>query len=265
MPRRRLGAVLLLDGPVATEVDGLRRACGDPALGRIPAHITLVPPVNVAADDIPAALARTRTAAAAVPGPVEVDLGPPATFLPDNPVLYLDVGGPGLAAVHRLRHAVFAYPLERSLTWPFVPHVTVADNADPDRIHAALTALASYVAGATFDRIHLLEQGEQRTWTPLADCPLGPADLVGRGGFEVELTTSDLLDPEAADFLSHHGADPDAEPGGAPYVVARHRWSVVGVATSTRSVVAPDHDAHGIADLLDRRMAAGAGLVFRPR
>ena len=250
MPRRRLGAVLLLSGQEAAEVDGLRRACGDRSLGRVPAHITLVPPVNVREDDLPAALTRLRAAAASAPDEIEVTVGPPATFLPDNPVLYLEVGGPDLPAVHRLRQTVFAYPLERSLTWPFVPHVTIADNAEPDRIAAGLTALADYVASVTFDRIHLLEEDPGRVWRLLADCPLGPPDLVGRGGFEVELTTTDLLDPEAAAFLSDHGA----ERGDPPYVVARHRWEVIGVATATQAWVAPEHEDHGVADLLARRL-----------
>ena len=235
---------------MASEVDGLRRACGDGSLGRVPSHITLVPPVNVREDDLPAALTRLRAAAAAVRDPIEVTLGPPATFLPVNPVLYLEVGGPGLPAVHRLRETVFAYPLERSLTWPFVPHVTLADNAGPERIAAALTALSDYRTTVSFDRLHLLEEGDQRTWRPIADCALGPPDLVGRGGFEVELTTSDLLDPEAEAFLAGHGG----EPGAPPYVVARHRWSVVGVATAGQTLVAPEHEAYGIGELLDRRV-----------
>lgn len=251
MPRRRLGAVLLLPAGVAAEVDGLRRACGDPALGRVPAHLTLVPPVNVPDADLPAALTRLRAAASAVDGPLEVVLGPPATFLPVNPVLFLEVGGPDLGDVHRLRDRVFAFPLERRLTWPFVPHVTLADGIDPERISAGLVALADFTVPVTFERIHLLEEGEQRTWRPLADCPLGPPDLVGRGGFELELTTTDLLDPEAAGFLA--ATAPGNDLGGPPYVVARHRWEVVGVAGAVDAVVAAEHRDHGVADHLDRR------------
>ena len=74
VPRHRLGVVLLLDPPVATEVDGLRRALGDGALGRIAPHITLGPPVNVADRDLAGALAVVREAASAT-SPLRLKLG----------------------------------------------------------------------------------------------------------------------------------------------------------------------------------------------
>lgn len=39
---RQLGVVLLIPPPIATEVDGLRRALGDGARPRIAPHVTLV-------------------------------------------------------------------------------------------------------------------------------------------------------------------------------------------------------------------------------
>src|SRR5207237_358554 len=89
-------------------------------------------------------------------------LGPPATLLPDSPTLYLGATGPGVAAVGELRDRVFQEPLERTLTWPFVPHVTLADEMAPERIEAALTSMAGYVVEATFERVHLLEEGPGR-------------------------------------------------------------------------------------------------------
>ncbi len=68
-----------------------------------------------------------RAAAAATPGPLIITLGPPTSFLPANPVLYLPVGGQ-VDAVHALRARVWETPLIRSVTWPFVPHVTLADG-----------------------------------------------------------------------------------------------------------------------------------------
>jgi len=168
VPRVRLGVALLLPPPFDAEVDGLRRALDDGSLGRIPAHLTLVPPVNVREDRLGGALAVLR-AAAAVTDVFTLGLGPPATFLPDSPTLHLPVTD--ATAVRALRERVFVDPLARPLTWSFVPHVTLADEATPDRIAVALVALAGYRAEVTFDRVHLLREGPGRIWTAIADAP----------------------------------------------------------------------------------------------
>lgn len=191
---------LVLDPPLADEVQGLRRAVGDPGLGRIPPHVTLVPPVNVRAAELPAALQRIRQAAATRPGPLRLTFGRVATFLPVNPVLYLSVGG-DLDGLRQLRDAVFAPPLERSLSWPWVPHLTLADGAAQDRIEAALGALADYAVVADIDRVVLLEEGPGRVWRPLADAGLGRPARVGTGGLAIELTAGRLIDPEIAALL----------------------------------------------------------------
>lgn len=135
---------VVLDPPVADEVDGLRRAVGDPSLARIPPHLTLVPPVNVRRAELGDALGRLREAAAATP-PFVLTLGRISTFLPDNPVLYLAVGG-DVERLASLREGVFRPPLERRLSWPWVPHVTVTDGIEPDHMAACLEALAGYTA-----------------------------------------------------------------------------------------------------------------------
>ncbi|MGH9114470.1 MAG: 2'-5' RNA ligase family protein [Acidimicrobiales bacterium] len=194
--RLRLGVALLLDPPVGQQVDGLRRAVGDPSLGRVAPHVTLVPPVNVRADHLPAALARLRAAAASQSGPLRLTLGPPASFLPANPVLYMEVGG-DLERLRILRDAVFAPPLARRLTWPWVPHVTLADGAEETRIAAAVAALDQYAVLATFDRVVMLQEQRGRAWTALADACLGRPAVVGTGGLSMELVRGRVLDPEA--------------------------------------------------------------------
>ena len=42
VPRLRLAVALLVPEPAATEIDGLRRALGDPGLGNVVPHITLI-------------------------------------------------------------------------------------------------------------------------------------------------------------------------------------------------------------------------------
>jgi len=243
----RLGVALLLSSPVADQVDGLRRALGDRTLGRVPAHITLVPPVNVKEADLGRALAVLRAAAAAAPRVLRLRLGAPTSFLPANPVLYLPVYRDleALAALAALRDRVMVPPLARPLAWPFVPHVTLADltthpdepdagagpgagpdggrwKADPaERIARATEALGSYRAAVEFDRVHLLQELRMPAgggadgpatprWQPLADVALGPPAIVARGGpLAVELVRSQLLCPEAAALLTAEGVEVD--------------------------------------------------------
>jgi 2'-5' RNA ligase len=161
---------LLVPDPVAREVDGLRRALGDGALGRIPAHLTLVPPVNVAEGDVARALSVLRQAAVAT-APVDLRLGPVETFAPVTPVVYLRVGG-DVDALHALRDRVFRPPFERHLTYPFVPHVTIADELAVERIPAAVAALADYVADVRVGEVTLLEEGRGRVWRPVSEMAL---------------------------------------------------------------------------------------------
>ncbi|MBV8980891.1 MAG: GNAT family N-acetyltransferase [Acidimicrobiia bacterium] len=239
MPKRRLGVALLLPAPFDREVDALRRACDDGALGRIPSHLTLVPPVNVRDDAMTDTLRVLRGAAASV-GAFTLQLGPPATFQPDSPTVYLAVSGPGFEALGRLRGSVFVPPLERPLTWPFVPHVTLADEMAPDRIAAAVAALAGYRATVTFERVHLLEEtktAKGRLWHPIADAPFAPPAVVGRGGIELELTVSERPDPDTEAFSERqwydHGVDvlgPDFPPELPFTIAARRDGDVVAVA-----------------------------------
>lgn len=283
MPRLRLGVALLLPEPLASEVDGLRRACDDGALGRVPPHLTLVPPVNVRVDAVPEALRVLREAAAQVQ-PFTLRLGPPSTFLPDTPTLHLAVGGRGDATsvLRRLRDALFRPPFERTLTFGFVPHVTISDDMAPARIAASIAALSGYVVEASFDRVHLLQEQRHgdahRQWVPIADAAFTPRIVVGRGGVELDLAVCRLLDPEAAAFET--GSWPDDEPrvprfdapaGCEPIVVtARRRGPVVGVARgwadAERSelgslLVAPDQRGQGIAHHLVAAFHHAAGQV----
>jgi len=274
VPRHRVGVTLLVPPPVATEIDGLRRALGDGTLGRIPAHVTLVPPVNVTESALEGALALLRAAAASRVGPLRLRLGPATTFHPVTPVVYLAVDG-DVDALVALREAVFRPPLGRRLTRPFVPHATIADELDPARIPAAVAALADYRAEVTIDRLTLLAESPGRIWRPVADTPFGPPAVVARGGLPLELTVSHLVDPEAARLLrppptaapapaAGEGPDPaggepvspDADPGPGPWAVtARREGRVVGVAHGVTIgdrlevgalVVDPEHRGQGI-------------------
>jgi len=235
MARMRLGVALLLPEPARTEVDALRRAVADGSLGRVPAHLTLVPPVNVHERDLDAALLVLRDAASSSP-PLTLALGPPASFLPANPVLFLEASG-DLDALERLRAAVFRPPLERPLAWPYVPHVTLCDEGDPARVQDAVRVMSDYRATVTFGRLHLLRE-EERVWVPFADAALGGRRVVGRGGLELEITEGERPEPDVRTWVDTEWARYDQAhfPEGErwderPFVLtARREGGIVGAA-----------------------------------
>ncbi|MEA2704146.1 MAG: hypothetical protein QOD63_2091, partial [Actinomycetota bacterium] len=138
--------------------------------------------------------------------------------------LYLPVVD-GDEAVHAVRDKIFVDPLARPLTWPFVAHVTVADECSPERIVAAQEALAGYTTEMSFERVHLLQEGPGRVWGPVADFPFEAPATIGRGGLPVELTVTDEADPSVRAFL--RGAAGQHEP---VTITARREGRIVGVA-----------------------------------
>jgi 2'-5' RNA ligase/GNAT superfamily N-acetyltransferase len=236
VPRARVGVVLPIPADAAREIDGLRRALDHATLDLVGPHVTLVAPVNVRVSDLDEAMDTVREAAARTP-PLRLRLGPPATFWPATPVVYLAVDG-DLDALDRVRAAVSIGPLARPPAWPFVPHVSLADDAAPDVIPGALTALASYRVSVTVTSLQLLEERPDRSWQPLADVTLSGRRVVGRGGLELVIDVGAALDQPAARWLAaaQLAAAPAAgarPPPGRPLALAaRREGSVVGAAVA---------------------------------
>ena len=216
MPKLRLASALLIPPPEATEIDGLRRACGDGMLGRVDAHVTLVEPINVREESLDEVEQILRDAAAATPGPLTLTFGPARSFHPESPVLYLAVDG-DLDALAELRTAMRSGPLAREAAWPFVPHVTIGTDLSEDRLAAGVAALADFSTTVSLTHVQVLQEhrdpDEVRRWRPIADAALGGRTVSGRGGIEVEVTES---------------------AGSGWALTARHQGTVVGEARGWR-------------------------------
>jgi 2'-5' RNA ligase len=261
VPRARVGVVLPIPADAAAEINGLRRALGHTTLDLVGPHVTLVGPVNVRVADLEQAVDAVREAAASTP-PFRLHLGPPATFWPATPVVYLAVEG-DLDALDRVHAAVSLGPLARPPAWPFVPHVTLADDAAPDVIPGALAALTSYRVSVTVTNVQLLEERADRSWHPLVDVTMSGRRVIGRGGLELVLDVGAALDAPAARWLAaQFGAAHDAgapRPGQPLALTARREGSVVGAA-----VAATDDDAWLEAVAVDpavRRQGVGRHLL----
>ena len=278
MPRRRFAVALLVPAPVAAEVDGLRRACGDANRRKIAPHATLIPPINVREEDLDATLVVVRAAAASC-SPLRLSLGPAATFEPRRTVLFLAVGGPDLDGLHRLQATLVAGPLERPPQHEsFVPHVTISIAAGTERVAAGVAALADYRADVVVDRVHLLENVrdddlDHHVWRPIADAALGGRAVVGRGGLELELTVSGSVEPSVRAWADPQWERADLEALGAAgdeediIVTARQNGELVGLLEGNRwsdlayvsdLLVGEGHRGEGIARHLLARFEAEA-------
>ena len=155
MARRRFAVALLIPPPVATEVDGLRRALGDRQLGKIDPHITIVPPINLRDEQVADMLAVVQ-AAASGNDPMTLTIGPLETFTRRSPVRFLAVDPwEPVVALHR---ACWTGVLDRPEDRPFHPHVTVDIAGGPtDTDDPAVDMLRHYRAEVDIDRVTVLE------------------------------------------------------------------------------------------------------------
>jgi 2'-5' RNA ligase len=231
MARRRLCVALVCPPRLARGVDDLRRALGDTRTEVIGPHVTLVPPVNVAAEDVTWAWKSVRAAATAT-RPFELVLGPAASFAPTTPTIHLSVGGEeaDLEQLVRLRDSLFVGPLSRPDRRSYVPHVTLRRSTSQEQVDGALAAMVGQFGPWEVDRVSLLEHvapdaqvGRGARWFTLAEEPFGGPEVSGRGGVELATRAVRAVEPAAAALLGRadlSGGVVGGDPGRRLVVVA---------------------------------------------
>jgi 2'-5' RNA ligase len=165
---RNIGVAIAVPRPFADELEGWRERFGDPAAHAIQAHVTLLPPTQVA--DVAAVVGHLAAVAqrhAAFP----VVLQGTGTFRPVSPVVYVRVAQGAQQIVH-LENDVRSGPLHRRLRFDYHPHVTVAHDLPDGTLALAQRTLADYEAAFTADAVTLYEMAPDGVWGPLQDFPL---------------------------------------------------------------------------------------------
>ena len=170
MPRQRLGVALLVPEPLATELDGLRRALGAAERALVQPHLTLVSPTNVRDDEVQGVLDGVRRAANRTYGPLTLELGPVGTFAPVTPTVHLRVSG-DIEPLTTLRALVRQGPLDRPEPFEWVQHVTLAQEVADEVIEAALVAMGAFSAPVAFDAVDVLRQHADRVWRSIDSMP----------------------------------------------------------------------------------------------
>ncbi|WP_329208130.1 2'-5' RNA ligase family protein [Streptomyces sp. NBC_00683] len=168
-----LGVSIAVPEPYGSLLQERRASFGDPAAYGIPTHVTLLPPTEAEAADLPAIeahLAQIATAGRAFP----MRLSGTGTFRPLSPVVFVQVveGASACSWLQkRIREA--SGPLVRELQFPYHPHVTVAHGIAEDAMDRAYEELSSYEAAWTCGSFALYEQGADSVWRKINEFPFG--------------------------------------------------------------------------------------------
>lgn len=161
-----LGVSIAVPEPHGSALQRSRLGFGDAAAAGIPTHVTLLPPTEVHAADRPA-IEDHLSAVARAGRPFPLRLRGTDTFRPLTPVVFLRVVEGG-AACDRLQERVRAAggPLDRELSFPYHPHVTLAHGIDEDAMDIAQAELADYEAAWTVRGFALYQQDATGVWQP---------------------------------------------------------------------------------------------------
>ncbi len=165
-----IGVSIAVPDPEGASLQEYRVALGDDTARHIPTHITLVPPIEVAAEEMDAVVAHLE-AAARTNTSFRVSLRGTGTFRPVSPVVFLGVVE-GIAGCELLADAVCSGPLAAEVRFPYHPHVTVAHHLSEDQLDRAFEELSGYRTHFDVTEFWLYVHDEDHGWQPTRSFPL---------------------------------------------------------------------------------------------
>ena len=165
------GVAVTIPEPWGNRLQGARKSFGDPAASAIPPHVTLLPPTHIEGELLDR-FVEHLAAVCALAQPFDMTLSGTGTFRPVSPVVFVQVSA-GISACERLERAVRSGPVERTLDFPYHPHVTVAHHLDDTALDEAFDGLADFRAAFRVVGVDLYEHGEDGVWRVERNFALG--------------------------------------------------------------------------------------------
>jgi 2'-5' RNA ligase len=166
-----IGVAIPIPEPWASELQDYRTSVGDATATQIPTHITLIPPAEVAEEELPAVTDHLAGAAATVE-PFDIHLRGTGTFRPVSPVVFVTVAE-GISGCEVLADAVRRGPLAVDLHYPYHPHVTIAHHLDDTTLDRAFDELATFECRFAVDAFSLYVHDADAGWRPTHEYGLG--------------------------------------------------------------------------------------------
>lgn len=162
-----IGVALAVPEPWAGQLQQYRAGVGDATARMIPTHITLVPPVEVGADDL-AAVEEHLAGVAADSVRFRVHLRGTGSFRPVSAVVFVAVVE-GISHCERLSGALCQGPLAVQLAYPYHPHVTVAHDLAEDLLDRAFGELADFECDFEVSGFVLYAHDRVSGWQPVRE------------------------------------------------------------------------------------------------
>jgi GNAT superfamily N-acetyltransferase len=125
--------------------------------------------------------------------PFPVVLEGAGTFRPVSQVVFVPIVE-GEQHVRAAEAAVRRGPLDRTLSFPYHPHVTVAHDLEEDWLDQAHEGLQAYRAAFEVDRLSLFIQGADAVWRPVGEFPFGQS-IIDPQRYMGDSVSIGLLDP----------------------------------------------------------------------
>jgi 2'-5' RNA ligase len=166
-----VGVSIPVPPPFGPQLQACRESYGDPQAATTPAHITLLGPTEVGADDLSELADHLRTAAGSVE-PFTVVLRGTGTFRPVSDVVFVQVAR-GISACEQLEQAIGKSQWGAELAFPYHPHVTVAHDVAEAQLDRAFDELADFTATFEVRSFHLYVREDSGDWVPVREFPLG--------------------------------------------------------------------------------------------
>lgn len=175
MSELNYSVVAYLSGELRDFVDGFRKRLNPNFAGWL-AHVSILPPRPLQAAQKEAVQAIQSRCAQWEPFQVGID--GVATFWPVKGVVYLSLSF-GSQLLVELHDALNCGGLECVEPYPYVPHVTIAQELDEAGMHAVLEDVSCqwsrFVGERAFhlESLSLVQQTPENGWNDLATLPLG--------------------------------------------------------------------------------------------
>jgi 2'-5' RNA ligase len=159
-----IGVSVAVPDPCGPTLQAYRTSLGDPEAHQIPTHITLLPPIDLPADDLPMVESHLADAAAGH-ARFGIHLRGTGTFRPVSPVVFVGVVE-GISECELLARSVCSGPLETTPEFPYHPHVTVAHHRPDDVLDRAFDELAGFECEFEVRAFWLYEFDDVAGWVP---------------------------------------------------------------------------------------------------